>query len=128
MQPPSWHTFWEVFWLLAIWVPIALLWAAALYDLITHAGISGKGKALWTLLIVFVPIFGALIYFALRPKRPMPEDDKTIEAQRTTASIVDALEHAGRLHDAGQLSTAEYERVKGQLMAGLPDGGAAGRP
>jgi hypothetical protein len=121
MQPPSWHTFWEVFWLLAIWVPIVLLWATALYDLVTHTAISGLAKAGWALLIIFVPIVGALIYFVLRPKRPVQEEETRAEAtERTTATVVEALDHAGRLHDAGKLTDAEYGRIKGQLMDGLP--------
>ncbi len=108
----SWHTFWEIFWELAIWVPVVLLWATALVDLIGHPGITGGKKAAWAVLIVFVPIVGALIYFGFRPRR---EPDEPVAAP-TGPSVVEALDRAAQLHEAGKLSDREYESVKRQLV------------
>ena len=113
----SWHTFWEIFWEIAIWVPIVILWITALFDLVGHPAISGGKKAAWAVLIVFVPIVGALIYFGLRPKRESPTGPSEDEKR---ATVVEALDRAARLHDAGKLSDQEYESVKRQLVGDQP--------
>lgn len=118
----SWHTFWEIFFELLIWVPIVLLWATALWDLISNQAIKGWANAGWAALIIFVPLFGALIYFGVRPKAPAePEVDQRAAA----ATVVEALDRASRLHDAGRLSDKEYESVKRQLVGSSPETGPA---
>ena len=116
----SWHTFWEIFFELLIWVPVVLLYATALFDLIPHPAISGWAKAGWAALIIFVPIVGALIYFGLRPKPPAPAEP---DQRAAAASVLEALDRAARLHDAGQLSDREYESVKAQLVGPSPESG-----
>lgn len=115
MTQSPWTLFWEIFWLLVIWVPIVLLWGCALVDLLGHRHISGGAKAGWAALIVLVPIVGALIYFGLRPDAG-PEPDQVAEHQaESAAQVVAALDRAAALHDAGRLSDQEYEVLKGRL-------------
>ncbi|GMQ93180.1 MAG: hypothetical protein BMS9Abin12_0657 [Acidimicrobiia bacterium] len=59
--------FWDFFWILAIWIPLILLWGFALVDLFASRH-SGLAKALWAIAIIFLPIIGVILYFALRPK------------------------------------------------------------
>jgi hypothetical protein len=39
---------------------------AAIASLLRNAELSGGSKAMWVLIIVFFPIFGSTIYFAVR--------------------------------------------------------------
>lgn len=119
----SWHTFWEIFFELLIWVPIVLLWATALFDLIPHQAITGWAKAGWAALIIFIPIFGALIYFGLRPKAPARAEP---DPRAAAANVLEALDRATRLHDAGQLSDREYESVRAQLVGPSSEPGRTG--
>jgi hypothetical protein len=65
-------TFWDVvgatFLILFVFVPLILLWTFALVDLFVRRDISGWQKVLWLLLIIFIPIFGPLIYLLVRPE------------------------------------------------------------
>ena len=66
--------FWTAFFLLLIWVPLALLWICALLDIFRRDDIGGFAKALWVLVIIFVPWFGALIYLITRPFGATPQE------------------------------------------------------
>jgi hypothetical protein len=67
-------TFWDVIWssfiVFFVVIPLIMLWVFALADLFIRHDIRW-GKVLWLLFIVFVPIFGAIIYLLVRP----PEAD-----------------------------------------------------
>jgi hypothetical protein len=120
----SWHTFWEIFFELLIWVPIVLLWATALFDLISNRSIRGWANAGWAALIIFIPLVGALIYFGVRPKPPV---EPVADERAATANVIEALDRAARLHDAGRLSDKEYESVKRQLVGSSTEA-AGGSP
>jgi hypothetical protein len=73
--------FWRSFFLFLIFLPLVLLWAFALIDLFKRHDIHGGAKALWLVLIIVIPIFGALIYIAMRPSelnapRPYTENPR----------------------------------------------------
>jgi uncharacterized RDD family membrane protein YckC len=59
----------EVLILLFIFIPLVLLWAFALVDLFGRPDLSGWSKAIWLLVIILIPILGALIYIGTRPSQ-----------------------------------------------------------
>lgn len=59
--------FWGNFFLLLIFIPLALLWIFALVDIFHRHDMSGGSKALWVAIVIFIPFLGALTYIALRP-------------------------------------------------------------
>ncbi len=63
-------TFWEVVWgsflIFFVAIPLMMLWVFALADLFVRRDIRWR-KVLWLMFIVFVPIFGPLIYLLVRP-------------------------------------------------------------
>ena len=72
MIPLAASTFLQVLGACLIVVPLALLWGAAIFDIIrTHR--SGWSVAGWLLLVCILPIIGALAYFAMRPTHDDPE-------------------------------------------------------
>jgi hypothetical protein len=56
--------------LIFLWLVIMVLW-----DNFTRHDHSGWAKAGWTLFVIFLPLFGVLVYMIARPAtadRPMP--------------------------------------------------------
>jgi hypothetical protein len=60
--------FWDYFWLLLIFLPLAMMWGFALYDLFHRDDLGGGAKAVWLVVIVFLPFVGTFIYLTLRPR------------------------------------------------------------
>jgi hypothetical protein len=60
--------FWDFFWLLVIFVPLTMMWGFSLYDLFHRDDLGGGAKAVWLVVIVFLPLVGTFIYLTLRPR------------------------------------------------------------
>jgi hypothetical protein len=67
-MPLALTTFWDAFFLLAIWVPLVTLWISALIDVFSRPDLGGFAKAMWVLCIFLVPFLGVLIYLVSRPR------------------------------------------------------------
>ena len=61
-------TAWDVFWFLFLFIPLCILWGAALFDLMSRRDLVGWMKAIWVVVIIFFPWIGVLAYLILRPK------------------------------------------------------------
>ena len=61
-------TFWESFFLFMLFLPLALVWAMALADIVRRDDMSGWPKALWVVCVILVPFLGTLIYLVTRPR------------------------------------------------------------
>jgi Phospholipase_D-nuclease N-terminal len=64
----------DVFWTVAMFfllLLVAVIIAWCLFDNFRRADHSGLAKAGWTLLILWLPLIGCLIYAATRPARDM---------------------------------------------------------
>jgi hypothetical protein len=66
----SYPTFWDVVW----WMVIFFLWVAWIFVIIwvfidnfRRRDHSGWAKAMWTILIIFLPIIGVCAYLIARP-------------------------------------------------------------
>lgn len=63
-------TFWDVVWWMIIFAALLLLVAIVVYvfvDNFSRHDHGGWAKALWTILIIFLPIIGILAYIIARP-------------------------------------------------------------
>lgn len=97
----------DVFWLLLIWVPLILLWGFALVDLFAsrHSGIA---KALWAIAILFLPIVGVILYFALRPS----DDGYNVASGiQTTSTNSEDLARLSDMNQRGLLQDSDYARI-----------------
>lgn len=105
------------FWVMAIWIFIALL-----ADIFRRDDMSGWGKAGWTLLLVILPFIGALAYIIARPKvtaqdvRLMTESEAASRAA-ARVSTADELSKLSELRAQGVLSDQEYEDLKRKALA-----------
>ena len=62
--------FWDVFWLLLLFIPLLILWSCAFVDLFRRNDIPGIAKAGWLLLCLLFPWVGVVIYLSFRPNAP----------------------------------------------------------
>jgi hypothetical protein len=111
--------FW--FMLLCSWIWLLI---AVLADIFRDTGLSGWGKALWTLFLIALPWLGALVYLLARG-RSMNErtatrtqrDDLYFRAPPAGPSTADELGKLARLRESGAITEADYHTAKAQLLA-----------
>jgi len=117
--------FWDFFWLLLIYLPLVLLWTFALVDIFRRADMSGAGKALWVVIVIFLPFVGTLVYMVFRPaamrdQRMIKDEFDTTSTFRYGAPTDNAtqLRVLSDLHDAGKLTDAEFDNEKTRILSG----------
>jgi hypothetical protein len=122
--------FWEVFWLLLIFVPLLLVWTFAVFDIFRRDDLRGWMRALWLVVVILAPFIGTLIYLLFRRPGATPEERRAMDTasrefvQRYTPdNRIQQLQVVADLHDRGKLTDAEYEAEKARIRSGA---GAAG--
>jgi len=80
-------TFWDVFFLLLIWIPLLTLWIFALADIFRREDMSGGSKALWVACVVFLPFLGTFIYLLSRPSMDQAMDTYAADMERHTRPV-----------------------------------------
>ncbi|MEZ5075222.1 MAG: SHOCT domain-containing protein [Solirubrobacterales bacterium] len=113
---------------LAVFIFVA--WIMVLFtilsDLFRDHEMSGWGKAIWVVFLIFIPFLTALIYLIARGSgmrdRALKEQaeqkkhfDEYIKETAGT-SQVDELANLAELHEKGKISDDEYERMKAKLV------------
>ena len=97
-------------------------------DLFRDHEMSGLGKAVWIIFLIFVPFLGTLIYLIARGHgmreralAQQQEAQKQLDAYvRQTAgggSAADELTKLAKLHDDHKLSDQEFEAAKAKIVA-----------
>jgi hypothetical protein len=115
-------TFWETFFLILIFLPLALIWAGSLFDVFRRDDLHGVSKALWVAAIFLLPFFGTLIYLIARPTGVTPEERDLIEqANRVAAAPTPEarafqLQALADLHDRGKLDDEEFAAEKARVL------------
>jgi hypothetical protein len=130
-------TFWQLFLILAIFIPLIMLWVFTLIDLFQRRDLSGAAKALWAIAIVLLPLIAMVIYFILResqsevpgsraygqtppPTEPRPAPVVASAPTPGAADAADQLERLADLRDRGILTDDEFQREKDKLLGYPP--------
>ena len=113
----------EIF-LFVIWIWILF---TIISDLFRDHEMSGWGKAIWILFLVFIPFLTALIYLIARGSGMR---DRTIKAQadakkhfdeyvreQAHSTPADELHKLNELKEKGALSEDEFQKAKEKLLA-----------
>jgi hypothetical protein len=115
--------------ILAFYLVVTLIWIlfTIIGDVFRDSELSGVGKALWLLALLFVPWLGAFVYLIARGdgmrQRAMKDQAERQQAAESYirdvagSSPVDELAKLSALRNEGAISPEEYERLKGQLIA-----------
>jgi Short C-terminal domain/Phospholipase_D-nuclease N-terminal len=124
---PLLNVFWSIFifflWVLWIWI---LIWI--FIDIFRSRDLSGWAKALWFLIVLFIPLIGILVYLIARggsmqerAAQQAQQDDQAARAYIRDAagegSSADQLAKLADLRDRGVISAGEFEREKAKVLA-----------
>ena len=125
---PLLNLFWTMFefflWIIWIWI---LIWI--FIDIFRSRDLSGWGKALWFLFVLFIPLIGVLVYLIARgssmheraaqdARRQDQEFRQYVQeaASSAPASTADQLSKLADLRDRGVISAQEFEREKAKVL------------
>ena len=125
------YPFLNIFWSMIIFfVWVAWIWTviAVLSDLYRRHDVGGWGKALWTLFVIVVPFLGVLIYLISNGHEMAQRNVKQVQAAQSqyeervreiagSADPASQIETAKKLHDAGTITDAEFEKLKAKALA-----------
>jgi predicted membrane channel-forming protein YqfA (hemolysin III family) len=105
--------FWEFFLLLVVFIPLAIIWVAAVFDLFKRHDLSGVAKALWLLAVVLFPVVGVVAYLVFRPKEQVADQQLKVPYDQSVAQDLGQLQ---QLHQSGALSDDEYSHAKSSVL------------
>ena len=120
----------QVLWSM-IWLFMIVIWAWMIIvlftDIIRSQDLSGWGKALWSLFIIFLPFVGILAYLIVRgggmAERSAQAAQEANEATKAyirdaaaVSSDADQLAKLADLHSSGKLDDAEYAAAKAKVI------------
>ena len=126
------QVFWSMVWFFLFFIWIWLL-IVVFGDIFRSPDLSGWGKALWTLFVIFLPYLGVFAYLVARGRKMSEHAADAAAAQEamlrryvqdvaseTNGSTGSAAEIAqlAELRTKGVLSDAELERAKAKALAG----------
>ena len=124
---PLLGAFWtilEVFlWVLWIWILIYVF-----IDIFRSHDLSGWGKALWFLFVLFISLIGVLVYLIARggkmqeraqsDARQQERDFRAyVQEAASSGTPADQLAKLADLRDRGVISAEEFEREKAKVLA-----------
>jgi hypothetical protein len=112
-----------VAWILWIWLVIVVL-----TDLFRRHDASGAKKVLWTLVIVFLPLLGVLVYLvangdgmaersARRERETQAQLDDYVRSAAGSRGATAEIERAKALLDSGTITQAEFDAIKAKALA-----------
>jgi hypothetical protein len=125
-------SFWDVLlWSLMffIWIAALSIWFRCLFDLFSDHTLSGWGKAGWSLVLIFLWFFGALIYLIARGKSmserqisrmqtAQADQEKYIQqVAASSASPAEQITSAKSLLDSGAITQQEFDAMKAKALA-----------
>jgi len=124
---PLLGAFWtilEIFlWVLWIWILIYVF-----IDIFRSRDLSGWGKALWFIFVLFIPLIGVLVYLIARGGKmheraiqDAQQQDREFRAYVKDAAgsqnTADQLAKLADLRDRGVITPEEFEREKAKVLA-----------
>jgi hypothetical protein len=123
------QVFWSLLWFFLFFVWIMLIFTL-FGDIIRSDDLSGWGKAIWSIFIIFLPFIGILAYLIARgggmaerhAAAAKKQNDAMQEYIQTTAgtdggtSEADQLTKLADLHTSGKIDDAEYATAKAKVI------------
>ena len=116
---------WIFLWIAWIWLVITIF-----IDIFRSDDLSGWGKALWSIFVIFLPFLGVFVYLIARggsmqerryndAKKQQAATDSYIRsvAGGNPDSVADELAKLGQLKDSGAITQDEYDKQKAKLLA-----------
>jgi hypothetical protein len=118
-------SFWDFFFLLLIFVPLLLVWGAAIVDIFRRDDLGGASKALWVVAVLVLPFLGTLVYLVLRRPGAASGERQALDAasrdfvtRYSPDSTAQQLSLLADLQDRGKLTDEEFAAEKARLLGG----------
>jgi hypothetical protein len=121
---------WNAIWLVIVsflFITLLMMLFSVIVDLFRDDSLSGWAKALWIIVLIFMPLLGLLIYVITRGKGMT---ERTLKEQAAAQQSFDSyvrdvagggaaseLEKANTLHAAGKLTDEEFAQLKAKILA-----------
>jgi hypothetical protein len=114
------------------WFFLWVLWIITLFhvvaDIFRSHELSGTAKALWMILVIFLPYIGVFAYVIARGDAMAQHAIDAQEAREAAAqeyirqaagtpNVADQLGRLGQLRADGTISDADYEAAKAKILA-----------
>ncbi|MGV9611470.1 SHOCT domain-containing protein [Nocardia xishanensis] len=126
-------SFWDLLWYTIIvfaFVAYLIVLFQILLDLFRDHTVSGLGKTLWVIVLILLPYLSAFVYLIVRG-RGMAERARQmqLEAKQSTDEYIrqvagksptEQITEAKSLLDAGVITAAEFEQLKGRALGQTP--------
>ena len=123
-------SFWDVVWFILIsfaFMAYLMVMFWILTDLFRDRGTSGWVKAVWIVVLIFLPLLTSLVYLVVRGRgmaersahaalEAKQQQDTYIREVAAKASPADQIAQARQMFDAGMISQEEYDRLKEKAL------------
>ena len=120
-----WSMMWFFLWVIWIWMLIVVFG-----DIFRSQDLSGWGKALWTIFVIFLPYLGVFVYLIARGRKMHEHALQAAQAQDAAmrqyvqevagsggGGTADELAKLAQLRDQGVLSDAEFQQAKARALS-----------
>ena len=123
------QVFWSMLWffLFFIWIWILI---TVFSDIFRSPDLSGWGKALWTIFVIFLPYLGVFVYLIARGRKMQEHAVQAAQAQDAAmreyvqsvaapggGGAADQLSKLAQLRDQGVISEAEFQQAKAKALS-----------
>ncbi|MFD8982786.1 SHOCT domain-containing protein [Streptomyces sp. NPDC059564] len=124
---PLLNMFWTMM-MIFIWVLWFMLLFRVIGDIFRDDGLSGWGKAGWTIFVILLPFLGVFVYLIARGrgmgerelKRAQRSEEEFRSYVRQSAgagSQAEELARLAELKNRGDITAAEFEQAKAKVLA-----------
>ena len=124
-------SFWDIIWFIFVsfaFIAYLMFMFNIIGDLFRDHTVSGWVKALWMILLIFLPFLTAIIYLVVRGKGMYERQSAAINAARAgqeeyirnvaaPASPTDQIAQAKGLLDSGAISQSEFDALKAKALS-----------
>ena len=114
------YTFWDAMWTMIVffaWIMFITWVIMLLIDNFRRTDQSGWAKAGWFILIIFLPVLGALIYTIARPETASDYYTSGSGMGSGGTSTATELARLNELRADGAITDAEFEQLKQRAIA-----------
>jgi Short C-terminal domain len=120
----------QFFWSM-VWFTLFFIWIWLLFivfgDIFRSPDLSGWGKGLWSIFIIFVPYLGIFVYLIARGHKMQEHAVQQAQQQdaamreyvqsvTTTGGAADEIARLAELRDKGAITDAEFQQAKAKAL------------
>jgi hypothetical protein len=107
-------SFWQIFLLLLVFVPLVLVWGFSLFDIFRRRDLGPVATTFWFVTVIILPLVGTAVYLVFRSRsrsseaRDVPQEVNATLSQWIDTSTRAQLQNLTDVHDAGEITDAEF--------------------